>query len=61
MVLPGGEICQLDLKLLPGIEGVQDIDPVEEFTELDLPPVDYITFAASAVRLIYRELRRREG
>ena len=61
VVLPGGEICQLDLKVLPGIEGVQDIDPVEEFTELDLTPEDYIIYAASAVRLIYRELRRREG
>ena len=61
VVLPGGEICQLDLKVLPGIEGVLDIDPVEEFTQLDLPPEDYINYAASAVRLIYRELRRRDG
>ncbi len=64
VVLPDGEICQLDLKLLPGVEGAQDpaFDqswPVEEFTELDLPPEDYITYAALAVRLICRELRRR--
>jgi hypothetical protein len=61
VVLPGGEICELDLKALPGIEGIRDIDPVEETTELELPPEEYIFYAAAAIRLLYQELRRREG
>ena len=56
VVLPGGEICELDLKLLPGIEGVRDVDTVEEMTELELAAEDYIIYASAAIRLIYREL-----
>ena len=56
VVLPGGEICELDLKLLPGVDGVRDVDTVEELTELELAVEDYITYASSAIRLIYREL-----
>ncbi len=59
VVLPGGEICQLDLKVLPGIGGVRDIDSVEELTVLDLAPWDYITHASAAIRLLHLELRRR--
>ena len=59
VVLPGGEICELDLKVLPGIGGVRDIDSVEELTELDLASWDYITYAAAAIRLLHLELRRR--
>ena len=59
VVLPGGEICELDLKLLPGIEGIRDIDSVEELRELDLSPGDYIIYAAAAIRLLHLELRRR--
>ena len=59
VVLPGGEICKLDLKVLPGIGGVRDIDSVEELTELELEPWDYITYAAAAIRLLHMELRRR--
>ena len=59
VVLPGGEICELDLMALPGIEGVRDIDSVEEIRELDLAPEESILYAASAIRLVYRELVRR--
>ncbi len=59
VVLPGGEISELDLRLLPGIEGVRDVDTVEGLTELDLAAEDYITYAASAIRLIYLELGNR--
>lgn len=59
VVLPGGEICELDLMALPGIEGIQDIDSVEEIRELDLAPEEYILYAASAIRLVYQELVRR--
>ena len=56
VVLPGGEICELDLKLQPGIEGIRDVDTVEDLTELELAVEDYISYASSAIRLIYRQL-----
>ncbi|PKB72719.1 MAG: hypothetical protein BZY75_05720 [SAR202 cluster bacterium Io17-Chloro-G7] len=59
VVLPGGEISELDLRLLPGIEGVRDVDTVEDLTELDLTVEDYIIYASSAIRLIYLELGKR--
>ena len=59
VVLPGGEICELDLKVLPGIGGVRDFDAVEELKELELLPEEYVWYAASAVRLLRQELRRR--
>ena len=59
VLLPGGEICELDLMALPGIEGVRDIDSVEEIKELDVVSEEYILYAASAIRLVYQELVRR--
>ena len=59
VVIPGGEICELDLRLLPGIEGVRDVDTVEELTELELAAEDYITYASLAIRSIYQELEKR--
>ena len=59
VVLPGGEICELDLMAVPGIEGIRDFDAVEELRELELLPEEYVWYAASAVRLLYQELRRR--
>ncbi len=59
VVLPGGEICELDLLLLPGIEGVRDFDSVDRMKELELEAEEYIGYAASAIRLLYEELRRR--
>jgi hypothetical protein len=60
VVLPGGEICELDLQVLPGIEGITESDQLEEFREMELPPDVYIMYAASAIRLLHQELRRRE-
>ena len=59
VVLPDGQICELELKLMAGAEGVSDVDQTEQFTELDLPPDEYIVYAAAAVRLLYQELARR--
>ena len=61
VVLPDGEISELDLKLIPGPDGPTDIDQVEEFTELDLPPEQYIAYATVAVRLLQAEIGRRGG
>ena len=58
VVLPEGEICELDLQLMPGVEGVRDVDTVEQLNELELAAEDYITYATQAIRLIYRELEK---
>ena len=59
VVLPSGEICELELMALPGIQGIREVDQVEQLRELELPPEDYVVYAASAIRLLYQELRRR--
>ena len=59
VVLPGGEISELDLMALPEIQGIRDLDEVEQLRELELPPEEYVVYAASAIRLLYQELRRR--
>ena len=61
VVLPEGEICEMDLSLMPGIQGIMDIDQVERFTELELPDDEYKVYAATALRLLSQELRRRGG
>ena len=60
VVLPDGEIVKLDLTAVPGIQGVRDIDQVEEFKELELPPEEYILYASTAIQLLCQELHRRE-
>ena len=59
VVLPGGEICEMDLTVVPGIQGVRDIDQVEEFRELELAAEEYILYATTAIRVLSQELRRR--
>ena len=59
VVLPDGEICQLDLSVMPGIQGIMDIDQVEEFRELELPSEEYIVYAVAAIRVLSEELARR--
>ena len=61
VVLPDGEISELDLKMIPGPGGPAGIDQVEQFTELDLPPEQYIAYATVAVRLLQAEIERRGG
>ena len=59
VVLPDGEICELELEVIPGPVGPTDVDQVERYRPLELSTGDYIHFAASAVRLIGMELSRR--
>ena len=59
VVLPDGQISELNLKMIPGSQGPFDIDQVEEFTELDLPPEQYIAYATVAVQLLQEEISRR--
>ena len=59
VVLPDGEICQLDLSVMPGIQGIMDIDQVEEFRELELPSEEYIVYAVTAIRVLSEQPARR--
>ena len=61
VVLPDGEISELNLKIIPGPDGPTDVDQVEEFRELDLPPEQYIAYATVAVQLLQTEIKRRGG
>ena len=61
VVLPDGEICELELEVIPGPVGPTDVDQVDRYRPLELPAEEYIHFAASAVRLMVRELSRRGG
>ena len=56
VVLPNGQICQLDLRVIPGTPGLSDVDQIEEFLELDLPPDEYILYATEAIRVLVREM-----
>ncbi len=58
VVLADGEISELDLKMIPGPYGPTDVDQVEQFKELDLPPEHYIAYATVAVRLLQEEIGR---
>ena len=59
VVLPDGEICELELELIPGPAGPAEVDQVDRYRPLELSTVDYIHFAASALRLMGLELSRR--
>lgn len=59
VVTPEGRICQLDLQAMPGIAGLTEREPVEEFLEPDLSDAEYILYAAAAIQLLAAELRRR--
>ena len=59
VVLPEGEICELELEVIPGPAGPTDVDQVDKYKPLELSPGDYIHFAAAALRAMGRELERR--
>ena len=61
VVLPDGEIAELDLKMIRGPDGPADVDQVEEFRELDLAPDHYIAYATVAVQLLQAEIGRKGG
>ena len=59
VALPGGEICELELEVIPGPAGPTDVDQVDKYKPLELSAEDYIHFAAAALRVMSRELERR--
>ena len=59
VLLPDGEICELELEVIPGPTGPVDVDQVEQYRPLDLPATDYIHLAAAALRAMAQELERR--
>ena len=58
VVNPEGRICQLDIREMPGIAGVTEMDQVEEFHEPEFANTEFIIYAATAIRVIIDELRR---
>jgi hypothetical protein len=61
VVRSDGEICELNLQVVPGAEGLTEVDHLEEFRELSLPVEEYVVYAATAIRVLKEELRRRGG
>ena len=59
VVLPDGEICELELEVIPGPMGPTDVDQVDRYRPLDLSAESYIHFASCAIRLVAGELSRR--
>ena len=59
VVLPDGEICELEVEVIPGPAGPTDVDQVDRYKPLELSTGDYIHFAAGALRLMGREMERR--
>ena len=59
VALPDGEICELELEVIPGPVGPTDVDQVDKYKPLELSAGDYIHFAAAALRAMARELERR--
>ena len=51
-VLPNGEISEVDLTTFLGAYGSAAVDRVEQFTELDLSPEQYIAYATVVVQLL---------
>ena len=58
VVLPDGEICELELEVIPGPAGPMDVDQVDRYKPLELSAGDYIHFAACALRAMGQELER---
>ncbi len=58
VILPTGEISELDLRMIPGAVGPVEVDHVEQLTELDLTPEQYIAYATTAIQVLQVELAR---
>ena len=59
VVCPDGQICELNLQSAPGIAGLTEVEQIEEFLPLPLPPLEYIIYASTAIQALAEELRRR--
>ena len=59
VVLPDGDICELELEVIPGPVGPTDVDQVDRYRPLELAASDYIHFSAAALRAMAGELDRR--
>ena len=59
VVLPDGDICELELEVIPGPDGPTDVDQVDKYKPMELSAEDYVHFAAGALRQMAGELERR--
>ena len=58
VILPNGQISELDLRMIPGAVGPTEVDHVEQITELDLTPDQYIAYATAALQRLQIEIAR---
>ena len=56
VVCPDGELYELNLQTIPGPLGVSDIDQVDEYRPLELPPEEYIPYAYAAIKSLMEKL-----
>lgn len=61
VVTPEGRLCELDIRLIPGLPETGGVDQVEEFRELDMPPDELLYYTYHAVRLLARLLEERRA
>ena len=59
VVDPDGQLCALEITAIDGIVGLTETEQVEEFQPLELSPLEYVIYAATAIELLAAELRRR--
>ena len=56
VVCPDGDLYELNLQTIPGPLGVSDVDQVDEYKALELPPEEYIPYAYAAIRSLMDRL-----
>lgn len=61
VVCPDGELYELKLRLIPGALEISDLDQVEEFKELELPPLEYIPYAYQALQVMAKLLQEQQA
>ena len=52
VVCSDGELYELSLQLIPGPLEVSEVDQVEEYVALELPPGEYIPYAYAAIKAL---------
>ena len=56
VVCPDGQLYELSLGLMQGNPEVSDVDQVEEYQPLDLPPQEYILYASAAITALTKRM-----
>ena len=59
VVCADGELYELNLRAIQGPLDLAEVDHVEEFQPLDLPPVQYVPYAHAAIKALMQHLGRK--